>query len=180
MQWADYLCESWDISAQVSHGLTLCLPETLTALVIFRHALGMTVLSITAFLNYYSVHLEGMQPDNIPCNVPVYFHVWSFFQFPKRGNCKCKDFKEVLKVHLGFRWVNLTKGFKNVSRSHFTLKSSQSFVANTHKDEDEQGIPEYIALFTKSIHRISQEKPKPHMNTNVNENRTKAAETQGV
>lgn len=60
--------QSWDTSAQVSHGFTLCLPETLTALVIFRHALGMTVLSFTAFLNYnnYSVHLDGMQPDIIP------------------------------------------------------------------------------------------------------------------
>lgn len=51
---------------------------------------------------------------------------------------------------------------------------------NTHKDEDEQGIPENIAFFTKSVHRISQEKRKPHINTNVNENRTRAAETQGV
>lgn len=100
------------------------------------------------FLKLLSCASRGHAARHHPCYVPVCFHISSFFQFPKRGNCKCKDFKEVLKVHLGFRWVNLTKGFKNVSRSHFTLKSSQCLVANTHKDEDEQGIPEYIALFT--------------------------------
>jgi len=42
--------QSRDTSAQVSHGFTLCLPETLPARVIFHHALGMTVLPFTAFL----------------------------------------------------------------------------------------------------------------------------------
>ncbi len=43
MHWAE-------LRQQVSHGFTLCLPETLTALVISHHALGMTVLLFRALL----------------------------------------------------------------------------------------------------------------------------------
>jgi len=43
-------------------------------------------------------------------------------------------------MQLTFRWMKLMKAFKNVSSSHFTLKLSQSVVANTHTNTETRRV----------------------------------------
>lgn len=75
MHRADYLLCA-ELRQQVSHGFTLRLPETLTAPVTSRRALGMTGMLFRAFLIIIQCILRACsEVRHPPQHVPVCFHV---------------------------------------------------------------------------------------------------------